>query len=117
MLWIRSATFPCKRGGGALERANRARIKVVFQKEDLILKGLQDRRDLIFGTAHGAHVSGLARLCIAQHDVILRLQFCVIHGGNFALPFLEEVVADLIDGLNLVVELGRLRIGAFVIGV
>ena len=117
ILWTRSANIALQGGRGALQGADRARVQVVLQKEDLVVKGLQDWRDLVFGAAHGAHVSGLARFCVAQHDGILRLQFSVIHRVDFALPFLKQIVAHLVDRLDLVVELARLRVGAFVIGV
>ena len=113
MLWMRSATSLCRPAEVLLSEPIAREFRLCFKKEDLVVKGLQDRRDLVFGTAHGAHVSGLARLCVAQHDGVLRLQFAIIHGIDFTLPLLEQIVAHLVDGLDLVVELARLRVRRF----
>src|SRR6202012_1216294 len=60
-------------GRGVFERANRPRIEIVFQKQNLIVKSLEDRLDLVFSTTHGPHVDRLARFCITQHQGVLRL--------------------------------------------
>ena len=104
-------------GGSAFQGADGAGIEIVFEEENLVLKGLKDGSQLAFGFAHGGHVRSLALFGIAEHGGALRFEFGVAHLVDFGLPFLEEIIADLIDGLDAVVKFVGLPLGVFILRV
>jgi hypothetical protein len=104
-------------GGGVFERADGAGVEVVLEEEDLVVEGGEDGGNLVFGLAHGDHVGGLAGFGVAEQGGALGLEPGVFHVVDLALPLFEEIFADVVDGLDLVVELGGLAGGVFVAGV